>query len=394
MPAKIAAPSITASDGHIIAAQFAMGEARKQAQLPKRIRSEESPFFARRGLTAAETTHRAAAAQARISSALTGEATAAAAVNGVDDARDDDVWTPGFHKAMQEMKLAPLRAASCQCLKGETSSPAGSDKVDVDEIRAAVEDAVEEAVEVQVAEALGPLRLIVKDLSNVGNVLEQLGNSLEQANSATSRENEDFHEQNDVLSRQIDLHYRDIAQHSEMSRAQLRAQAQLVESQSNMVNTQSNMISSQTMLADAHRKIADANVQFEKSAKENLETTCNLVGALSQIIANLPSSIDKAIQESLDKAYNETMTKVTEPVIGDIAAGHQKSREAFQASLASRHNSMDRHRTSTVEEFLKYEGKHLSLKLGSGELSEDAGLQKERRKRFGSVGAMWRRMTR
>ncbi|PHH71712.1 hypothetical protein CDD80_5050 [Ophiocordyceps camponoti-rufipedis] len=469
MPAKIAAPNLLASDGHIIAAQLAMGEARKQAQLPKRIRSEESPFFAKRGLAAADTTHKAAVTQARITSALAGEASAE---NGIGDGGFDGIWTPGFHKAMQEMKMAPLRAASCQCLKGEIANPVAKDKLDVDEIRAAVEDAVEEAVEHQVAEALGPLRLIVKDLTDVGNVL---GNVIEQASNESSREWEDLHEQNDVVSRQIDLQYRDIAQHSEMSRAQLRAQAKLVESQGSLVeshsgllHTQNNMINFQTKLADAHSKIADAtvqnqksvkenlektcnlidaqskvadaNVQTQKSAKENLETicnlvdaqtkiananahveklvkenlkttcnlvdtttqiekltqekletACNLVGALTQIIANLPTSIDKAIKESFNKAVIQAIMKGKDSVTSEIAAGHQKSQVAFQASAAFQHNPMDHY---TVEEFMGYEGKDMSLDVGSAELSENAGSRKENRKRFGSVGAMWRRMTR
>lgn len=115
-----------------------------------------------------------------------------------------------------------------------------------------VREAVEQVVEQQMADALGPLRL---NINNFTDTVASLRN-----------EKTDFHEQNDVFSRQIDLHYRDIQQLSELAHSHARAFASMMETHS----------------------------KNNQSMGESLAAANTMIGQLAQIVLGLAPPLDRA----------------------------------------------------------------------------------------------------
>ncbi|KJZ80378.1 hypothetical protein HIM_00228 [Hirsutella minnesotensis 3608] len=224
------------------------------------------------------------------------------------------IWTPGFQRTMQQLKepahpanqpslrqnppVARIFARSASASVPGLKTDSVSARSDISEIKEAIEDVVEK----QVAEALGPLRLIVTDLKNV---IESVG-----------RENSDLNEQNDILSRQIDLQYRDIQQHSEMASSHVRALTNLVE----------------------------AHTRMDQSANDNLATTCNLIGYLSQLVVNLPQSLNQVVHDSVNQAAQDAL--------GHVMVAQQESLINVQNFFNDQHDHLETHRNELLNQLV------------------------------------------
>ncbi|RDA83406.1 hypothetical protein CP532_4821 [Ophiocordyceps camponoti-leonardi (nom. inval.)] len=431
-------PGQVPSDTYLLpAARFTKAEPRRSvsSELPRRLRVEENTLLGRRGVSIGENGQRSEGFNANVN----GVGNESASVHGVEKAAlqlNDKFWTPGFEKAMEELKNRGRFAALAQALNRigddagavddgsvgyedttlvDPATPVSS-QVDMREIcsavEGAVEGAVEEAVEKQVAEALGPLRLIAKNLLQVIELAEQAAEKTSLAAKQTrlaaeetSRETSDFHEQNDIMSRQIDLHYRDIQQHADLASAQLKALTNLVNAQTsladNLVKVQAsqinNLVAAQTSqvnnlvvaqntqvnsLVAAQSTIADTHTKITQSANDNLTATCQLVSHLSQVIASLPSSIDKMVQNAIDSTLKDAVAKTTESALSQVVAAHQRSLEAFEAVFSSHIACLDRYRTAAVQD------------LNGVQSQEDGNGGSVKGKCFGGFKAMCKKMLR
>ncbi|RCI16168.1 hypothetical protein L249_2356 [Ophiocordyceps polyrhachis-furcata BCC 54312] len=332
----------------------------------------------------------------------------------------DRSWTPGFEKAMEELRNRDRLGLVAEALtkRGDVSVVGGCaddasalsleedttlvdpvtpvSLVDIQEIRSAVEGAVEEVVEKQVAEALGPLRLIAKNLGQVTELANVAAKETRLAVEETSRENSDLHEQNDIMSRQIDLHYRDILQHADLASAQLKALTNLVNAQTsladNLVKVQANQINNLVAAqASQVNALADTHTKIMQSANDNLTATCQLVSHQSQAVANLPISIDKTVQNAVDSAVKDAVAKATESALSQVVAAHQKSVEAFEASFCA---SFDRYRAAAVQERSERQQVFSEHELNRTRSQEDGRGGRVKGRCFGGVKAAWKKMLR
>ncbi|RDA93817.1 hypothetical protein CP533_6367 [Ophiocordyceps camponoti-saundersi (nom. inval.)] len=425
-------PGQDSNDNYLLtSARFAKAESRKTVggELPRKLRVEENPRLGRRGQAVAEAGQRSQGVQAdeafENDLVLFGEGDGALAA-----VQNGSFWTPGFEKAMEEMKIGGRLDTSVAALARvvaddgsgsledatlvDPATPAS--QVDIREIRSAVEGAVEgaveEAVEKQVAEALGPLRLITKTL---GQAAEKTSRIIEE----TNRENSDFHEQNDVMSRQIDLHYRDIQQHADLASAQLKALANLVNAHTNLADNLvkvqasqiNNLVAAQTSqvnnLVDAQANqlgnlvaaqttqvntLADTHTKITQSANDNLAATCQLVSQLSQVVANLSSSIDQTVQNAVDKAVKDSVTKATESALNQVVAAHEKSLEAFEATYRCQHDSFDRYRAAAVQELSERQRGFSAHELDHIRSQEYGNSRRVKGRKFGCIKAVCKKM--
>lgn len=129
-----------------------------------------------------------------------------------------------------------------------------SSQVNLEQFSELVYSIIEHAVEEKIAEAIGPLRLNLHRMD---------------------RENSDFHEQNDTLSRQIDLHYKSIEKHN-----------------------------------DIFDNLSSAHARGIQATSASLATASQLVGHLSQTVANLPNSINQVVASSVQEQVQLAMHQV------------------------------------------------------------------------------------
>ncbi|POR34130.1 Uncharacterized protein TPAR_05646 [Tolypocladium paradoxum] len=202
----------------------------------------------------------------------------------------NNAWTPGFERAMNNFENAgrasipapigtgrPTPGAnnigrSVSAAQQGTSAQAANNysaRLDLGLIR----DGIENAVEQQVADALGPIRLMTNNLTDTVHALGSI-------RQAINQENDDLHEQNDVLSRQIDLQYRDIQQNSETANAHVRALAGLIEAHGHSDLSTNAHVRALANLVETH-------TQINQVATENANVTAALVNQLTQVAANL-----------------------------------------------------------------------------------------------------------
>ena len=262
----------------------------------------------------------------------------------------NNAWTPGFEQAMKDMEkggrapmLAPIgssRPTPNTKSMGRSVSAAqqGASVLDANNYSARLDlgpirDGIENAVEQQVADALGPIRLMA-------NVLMDNVHALGSIRQAINHENEDLHEQNDVLSRQIDLHYRDLRQHSDTSGAQIRCLAGLIEGHGHAGLSLNAHVRALTTLAETH-------TQINQAAAENAKRTTVLLNHLSQVVTSLPCYIGNAVNRAVALEYQGSSALIIAAqreafdIIFRFYSQQQAEFESREAKLESREDKLE-----------------------------------------------------
>ncbi|PHH89710.1 hypothetical protein CDD83_5461 [Cordyceps sp. RAO-2017] len=125
-----------------------------------------------------------------------------------------------------------------------------------------------------------------------------------------------MNDQNDTLSRQIDMHYRDMQRHAETSRAHTGAL---------------------TSIVGAHASVGQA-------AHENLAVAGTLVGHLSQVIINLPQSVNQVV--------NNAVAQAVQGALAQVMAAQNQSWEQVQAMVHYHYANIEYHRAAAVQQML------------------------------------------
>ncbi|KAJ6441949.1 Broad-range acid phosphatase DET1 [Purpureocillium lavendulum] len=172
-----------------------------------------------------------------------------------------------------------------------------------------VREGIENAVEQQVSEALGPLRFIA---ANLGNLVRNVG-----------QENSDFHEQNNTLSRQLDLHYEQINQQSEHANAHVRTLLNLIENQSS--NGQGTADSINSLVTQMTQMIASVPGYLGSVLQHSTQT--GLLPALYRAVqetvqTNVQHAVQDAVQNNVQYPVQDiiqaTMQTATQDAIVNL----------------------------------------------------------------------------
>ncbi|PHH65173.1 hypothetical protein CDD81_3304 [Ophiocordyceps australis] len=206
---------------------------------------------------------------------------------------DATIETEGSCTACGAGQAAPdggYKNSNAAVIEADTLQVAKAESFKIDE--AIIREAVENAVEQQVAAALSPLRLIIGDLKLI------LANNLNQ--------NSDLDQHNEILSRQLDVQYRDIQRTAEVFHGQTQALIRLMESMD----------------------------QSSQNAAEQVTTAKSLVGYLTQMISSLPLTISQAVNTATASAT----TTITASSVATATAGEMQN--ALERIMAAQQESI------------------------------------------------------